>query len=109
MRGLISCLLLVSEGTNASAPLCSHASLLHTVLQSSLPRRLPPQLTVQSERATDTQAVPYDVLAECIKNKKKMHTSAGHSLDNINNMDGNDSMAFRVVLSASHTQRKLVG
>jgi len=75
MRGLISCLLLVSEGTNASAPLCSHASLLHTVLQSSLPRRLPPQLTVQSERATDTQAVPYDVLAECIKNKKKMHTT----------------------------------
>ena len=105
--GLFSCLLLVSEGTNASAPLCSHASLLHTVLQSSLPRRLPPQLTVQSERAADTQAVPYDVLAECIKNKKKMHTSAGHSLDN--NMDGNYSMAFRAVLSASHTQRNLVG
>ena len=43
------------------------------------------------------QAVPYDVLEEC----KKMHTSAGHSLDN--KMDGNGSMVFRIVLSASHT------
>jgi hypothetical protein len=62
MMSMLTCLLLATELTCASA-----LSLRRTVLQSSLPRRMPPQSPAQSKRTTITQASLLEPLAVVLR------------------------------------------
>lgn len=62
MASMLTCLLLATELTCASA-----LSLRRTVLQSSLPRRMPPQSPAQSKRTTVTQASLLEPLAVVLR------------------------------------------
>ena len=59
---MLTCLLLATELMCASA-----LSLRRTVLQSSLPRRMPPQSPAQSKRTTITQASLLEPLAVVLR------------------------------------------